>query len=61
MAFWFNSYLLVLDINNNNNNYNIYRALNTDVSKRYNQIDKQIGFKLRFESVQWRSSLNVGG
>ena len=44
MAFWFNSYLLVLDINNNNNNYNIYRALNTDVSKRYNQIDKPDGF-----------------
>ena len=30
---------------NNNNSYNIYRALNTTVSKRYNQIDKIDGFK----------------
>ena len=30
--------------NNNDNSYNIYRALSTDVSKRYNQIDKTDGF-----------------
>ena len=29
---------------NNNNNYNICRALNTDVSKRFNQIDRTDGF-----------------